>query len=70
MGRTLTVRIDEGLDAWLAATAKKRGVSKGKVVRDQLEMGRTKAPGRPFMRLAGAISGPRGLSTRKGFSKG
>jgi hypothetical protein len=70
MGRTLTVRIGDDLDHWIEATAKKRGISKGKVVRDQLEMGRVSVRERPFMRLAGAISGPPNLSTRKGFSKG
>jgi Ribbon-helix-helix protein, copG family len=70
MGRTLTVRIDDELDAWIEATAKKQGVSKGKLVRDQLEMGRANVLEKPFMRLAGAVSGPRDLSGRKGFSKG
>jgi hypothetical protein len=70
MGRTLTVRIDDELDAWLAAAAKQRGVSKGKVVRDQLETGRGQARQPAFMRLAGAVSGRRDLSKRKGFSKG
>jgi hypothetical protein len=70
MGRTLTVRIDDELDAWLAATAKKQGVSNGKLVRDQLEMTRANVRERPFMRLAGAISGARTLSGPKGFSKG
>jgi hypothetical protein len=69
MGRTLTVRIDDGLDAWIEQTAQKRGISKGKLVRDQLELVRQGAGERPFMRLAGAVSGPRDLSTRKGFSK-
>ncbi len=69
MGRTLTVRIDDNLDAWLAATAKTRRISKGRLVRDQLELGRT-AQGEPaFMRLAGSVNGPRNLSARNGFSK-
>jgi hypothetical protein len=29
-----------------------------------------KASGRPFLRLAGIVDGPPGLSTRKGFSRG
>jgi ribbon-helix-helix CopG family protein len=69
MGRTLTVRIDDDLDAWIEATARKRGISKGKLVRDQLEMSRASVRERPFMRLAGVVSGPRNLSARKGFSK-
>ncbi len=69
MGRTLTVRIDDALDAWLVETAKKRGISKGKLVRDQLELGRQGSLDRPFMRLAGVVLGPPDLSRRKGFSR-
>ena len=69
MGRTLTVRIDDDLDRSIKETARKRGISMGKVVRDQLAAGREKRGERSFMRLAGALSGPRDLSTRKGFSK-
>jgi hypothetical protein len=69
MGSTLTVRIDDDLDAWIEETAAKRGISKGKLVRDQLELGRKEAHQQPFMRLAGKVSGASDLSTRKGFSK-
>lgn len=69
MGRTLTVRIDDDLDRWIKETARKRGISMGALVRDQLVLGRGKGGERSFMRLAGALSGPRDLSTRKGFSK-
>jgi hypothetical protein len=69
MGRTLTVRIDDDLDAWIEVTARKRGISKGKLVRDQLEMSRASSGERPFLRLAGVVSGPTNLSSRKGFSK-
>jgi len=65
----LTVRIDDELDAWIKATAKKRGISEGKLVRDQLELGRAAVQRQAFMKFVGAFSGPRNLSTRKGFSK-
>lgn len=65
----MTVRIDDELDKWLEEAARKRGVSKGKLVRDQLERGRKMGAEKPFMRLAGAIDGPSDLSVRKGFSK-
>ncbi len=65
----MTVRIDDDLDAWIEETAQKRGISKGELVRDQLELGRKSAGRRPFMRLAGSISGPKDLSARKGFSR-
>jgi hypothetical protein len=69
MARTLTIRIEDGLDAWLEQAAQEHGISKAKFVRDQLELVRQGAGGRPFMRLAGAVSGPRDLSTRKRFSR-
>jgi hypothetical protein len=33
-----------------------------------LERARAAGSGRPFMRLAGSVRGPKDLSTRKGFS--
>ena len=68
MGNTLTVRIPPDLAEWLDAAAKKAGLSKGKIVRAELERAR-KASRRPFMRWAGVIDGPSDLSMRKGFSK-
>jgi 2,3-bisphosphoglycerate-independent phosphoglycerate mutase len=47
----------------------KIGVSQGKIVRDQLMKAKTDAGGKPFMKLAGVIKGPKNLSQRKGFSK-
>lgn len=70
MGHTLTVRIDKDLAAWLEAEATRTGVSQGKIVRDQLERARDARGSRRFMRLAGAIDGPKTLSRRKGFSRG
>jgi len=69
MGSTLTVRIDDDLADWLEVTARERGVSKGRLVRDQIEKARTAASEPGFMRLAGVIAGPKNLSGRKGFSK-
>jgi hypothetical protein len=69
MGSTLTVRIDDDLEAWIEETAQKRGISKGELVRNQLELGRKSAGRPPFMRLAGLVSGAKDLSSRKGFSK-
>lgn len=69
MSHTITVRLSPELAEWLEEAAARSGVSQGKIVRDQLEKARSAAGERPFMRLAGAISGPRDLSTRKGFSR-
>jgi predicted transcriptional regulator len=68
MRNTITVRLPEDLAEWLEETAKKSGVSQGRIIREQLENAR-KEEGRPFLRLAGAVSGPAGLSSRKGFSR-
>jgi predicted transcriptional regulator len=68
MGNTITVRLSEDLAEWLEDTAIKTGVSQGRIIRDQLEKART-VEERPFLRLAGRISGPSRLSERKGFSK-
>lgn len=69
MSHTITVRINKDLAEWLENTASKAGISQGKIVRDQLEKARAAGSERRFMRLAGAINGPRDLSARKGFSK-
>ncbi len=68
MGNTLSIRLPEDLAKWLDETARKTGVPKGKLIRQQLEKMRS-AEEKPFMRLAGMISGPSNLSSRKGFSR-
>jgi predicted transcriptional regulator len=68
MSNTITVRLPEDLAKWLDHTARKTGLPKGRIVREELEKARNSAS-RPFLRLAGAIAGPSGLSTRKGFSR-
>jgi hypothetical protein len=68
MSNTITVRIPEDLAQWLDETARKTGVPKGRIVREQLEKAR-QSGGQPFLRLAGAVDGPINLSTRKGFSR-
>ena len=68
MGNTITVRIPDDLAEWLNETARKTGISKGRLVRNELERAR-KLQERPFMRLVGVGSGPPDLSMRKGFSR-
>jgi predicted transcriptional regulator len=67
MSNTLTVRLPEDLAKWLDEAARKSGVSRGRIVRAELERARSGAEG-GFMRLAGAVAGPEDLSSRKGFS--
>ena len=69
MSHTITVRLSKELATWLERVAAKTGVSQGKLVRDQLEKARASNSRGSFMRLAGAVRGPKDLSTRKGFSR-
>ncbi len=68
MRNTISLRLPDELADWLKNTAAKLGVSQGRLIRDQLEKARMPED-RPFLRLAGKISGDPGLSMRKGFSK-
>ena len=68
MSNTLTVRLPEDVAKWLDETARKSGVPRGRIVREELERARA-AKGQPFLQLAGAVDGPVDLSTRKGFSR-
>jgi hypothetical protein len=69
MSTTISVRLSEELAAWLEESAARSGVSQGKLIRDQLEKARASGEGQSFLRLAGAVDGPEGLSKRKGFSR-
>lgn len=68
MSHTLTIRINKELSAWLEETASRTGMSQGQIVRNQLEKAKTEKTGKPFMRLAGIMRGPKDLSQRKGYS--
>jgi hypothetical protein len=69
MSDTITVRLPEELAAWLAETARRTGVPAGRIIREQLERAKAEAGNQGFLRLAGKISGPPGLSSRKGFAR-
>jgi len=69
MSHTITIRLSEELAAWLEAVAAQSGVSQGKLIRDQLEKARASGEAQGFLRLAGAVDGPKDLSLRKGFSR-
>ncbi|MBU6401620.1 MAG: ribbon-helix-helix protein, CopG family [Verrucomicrobia bacterium] len=69
MSHTITIRLDNKLAAWLEDAAAQTGLSKGQLVRDQLERARRTSPARPFMRWSGVVRGPRSLSLRKGYSR-
>ncbi len=69
MSHTITIRLTPDLAKWLETASKRSGVPQGKLIREELEKARGSASHGGFMRLAGAISGSRDLSRRKGFSK-
>jgi hypothetical protein len=69
MSHTITVRLTRALAVWLEELSAKTGVPQGKIVRDQLERARANGTRQSFMRLAGAVRGPKDLSSRKGFSR-
>ena len=69
MSHTITIRVQDDLARWIEDAAKEMGISKGRLIREQLEQAREgDMRGRRFMRLAGSVRGPQDLSTRKGFS--
>jgi hypothetical protein len=69
MSHTITIGLGEELAAWLEAVAAQSGVSKGRFIRDQLEKARASGEAQGFLRLAGAVGGPKDLSRQKGFSR-
>ncbi|MGA9056871.1 MAG: hypothetical protein WB763_10215 [Terriglobia bacterium] len=69
MSDTITVRLPEDLAAWLAETTRRTGIPAGRIIREQLERAKAEAGDQGFLRLAGKISGPASLSSRKGFSR-
>ena len=69
MSHTITIRLTQELAEWLSETSKKTGMPVGRIIREQLEEARSRPGTQRFLRHAGKISGPRGLSLRKGFSR-
>jgi predicted transcriptional regulator len=69
MGQTITVRLSKELADWLAHAAATTGRSQGRIVRDELERAKASGARQAFMRLAGAVRGPKDLSRRTGFTR-
>ena len=69
MSHTITVRLTLELAEWLEEAARQTGLPAGRIVRQQLERARSEAGNQLFLRHAGKISGPRDLSSRKGFER-
>ncbi len=69
MRNTMTIRLPEELNRWLEEEAELTGLPKGQIVREQLELARTRKARQPFLDLAGSIEGKPGLSRKKGFQR-
>jgi predicted transcriptional regulator len=69
MSNTLTIRLPDELDQWLDSEARKTGLPKSRIVRDQLELARTKKARQPFLDLAGSVEGSPDLSSKRGFER-
>jgi hypothetical protein len=69
MSHTITIRLTDDLKAWVEETARRTGVPAGRIIRQQLERAKAEAGTQQFLRHAGKMSGPRDLSSRKGFAQ-
>ena len=69
MSNTITVRLPEELDKWLEEESRKTGLPKGRIVREQLELSRTRKARQPFLDLAGSVEGTPELSRKRGFER-
>ena len=69
MGNTLTVRLPEDLLKRLREKSRRTGLTVGRVVRESLEstLGDENEPA--WMKYAGTMTGPKNLSSRKGYSR-
>jgi len=68
MKNTITVRLPEELDRWLEKEARLTGLPKGRIVREQLELSRTRKARQPFLDLAGSVEAAPNLSRKRGFA--
>ena len=69
MSNTITIRLPEELDQWLEEESRKTGLPKSRIVRQHLEVSRTRKARQPFLDLAGSIEGKPGLSRKRGFQR-
>lgn len=69
MSHTITVRLTEELAAWLAETTRRTGLPAGRIIRQQLEKAKAESGNQSFLKHAGKLTGPPGLSARRGFAR-
>ena len=69
MGNTLTLRLPQDLRDWLEEQSRITGLPKSSIVRDQLQIARTRQARQPFMDLVGKFEGHPGSSQKRGFTR-
>ncbi len=69
MSHTITIRLTKELADWLQERVQSTGLPAGRIIREQLERARVDGGNSRFLRHAGKITGPRNLSSRKGFAR-
>jgi len=67
VGTSITIRLPEELNHWLTEESRVTGMSKSRIIREQLELLRTVRSRQPFLDLAGCIEGTLDLSRKRGF---
>ena len=72
--KTITLKVDESLDHWLKAEAKKLGRTKSEIAREALELRRNGQQGQSMHDIMKDVSGvikggPRDLSTNRKYLK-
>jgi predicted DNA-binding protein len=55
MDTTLTIRLPRQLSEWLDEQAQATGLSKGQIIRDQIELSRIRKVRQPCLDLAGSF---------------
>ena len=68
MGNTISIRLPDSLLQWLDEESRVTGLPKGRIVREKLELSRTRKERQRFLDLAGSIEGKTGLSRKRGFA--
>jgi len=66
MSHTLTIRLTDELAEWSKRKSRKTGEPAGCIIRRQLEKAMSETGTERILALAGKMSGPPGLSARKG----
>ena len=69
MSNTLTIRLPDELLQRLREKSRRTGLPMGQIARESLEITLDKKREPAWMKYAGTMSGPRDLSSRKGYSR-